>query len=169
MRRLGYISILLISLLMVAYTTQLYGATTQTSSISVTVPTILVLNITNADQSITVSESDVTTGYKDLTAANPTLAVAANKAWNLSIKSSGFGIVGSYTKPIGELLFKHTHGYVQNGFDSFKALTDSDQVIAGKAGPGGASIQGQYQIALSENDIEGEYVATVTFTLTAQA
>ena len=150
---------------------------TQTSIVSLTIPHVCKLVISQPDSSITLdqdvdAEQAFDTGYVELGAGKPNLKVSANKSWKLSAKSSGFSANGSYTKATGDLQLKDAgSSHAANGFTDYKALSAVDQDIAISAG--GVKNEDhpcQYKILLDyENDIPGEYTATVTYTLSTDA
>jgi len=150
---------------------------TQTSVVSLTVPHVCRLVISQPDSSVTLdqdvdAEQAFDAGYVELDAGKPNLKVSANKSWKLSARSSGFAANGSYTKDIGDLQLKDASSeHVSNGFSDYKPLSAVDQDIATYSG--GVKNEDhpcQYKILLNyENDIPGEYTATVTYTLSTDA
>jgi hypothetical protein len=149
---------------------------TQNSIVTLNVPHSVRLDIDNADATKTLnadgdSEVDFEAGETLMTAGYPTLRVRANKTWKLFAKSSGFGVVDSYTKETTDLKLINTGAHKSNGFDAFKSLTTNDQEIAGYAsGIKNDSNPIQYKIMLDwTKDIPGTYVATVTYTLATQS
>lgn len=143
----------------------------QTSAVSLTIPETAQLLIATADSSKTLgidgdSETAFDAGYVELDAGKPTLTVDANKSWKLSAKSSGFGIVGSYTKDIGDLQLKDA-GASHVTMGSYTSLSAVDQEVAvHTAGVSDESHPCQYKIDLDwTQDIPGTYEATVTYTL----
>ncbi|MDP8229493.1 MAG: hypothetical protein P9L93_00100 [Candidatus Gorgyraea atricola] len=150
---------------------------TQTSVVSLTIPHVCRLVISQPDSSITLdqdvdAEQAFNDGYAELDAGKPSLKVSANKNWKLSARSSGFTVNGSYTKDIGDLQLKDAgSAHVTNGFNDYKSLSAVDQDIATYSG--GVKNEDhpcQYKILLDyENDIPGEYTATVTYTLSTDA
>jgi len=105
-------------------------------------------------------------GYVEFELNKPTLQVSSNQSWKLSVKSSGFS--GPYSKESTDLMLKNDGAaHVSNGFSDYKALSTSEQEIASyDKGVKHEDHPCQYKILLDyENDIPGEYTATVTYTL----
>jgi len=113
---------------------------TQTSVVSLTIPHVCHLTISQPNSSKTLgvdgdSESAFNDGYVELDADKPTLKVSANKSWKLFTRSSGFSPNGSYTKDIGDLQLKDAgSAHVTNGFNDYKSLSALDQEIASHTG-----------------------------------
>jgi hypothetical protein len=150
---------------------------TQTSVVTLTIPHVCQLTITQSDSSKTLgvdgdAESAFNAGYIDLEPGRPTLRVSANKTWKLTAKSSGFLANGDYVKSAGDLQLKDTGPlHVTNGFSDYKSLSVQDQEIASfTGGVKNESHPCQYRILLDySKDIPGTYEATVTYTLATDA
>lgn len=162
---------------------------TQASTVSLTVPEVCKLEITQATPTKTLShdagdgtingtaEAAFEAGYVVMDAGYPTLHVRANKKWKLTAISGGFGAVGGLTKDVGDLqiLDASTAGTAKR--TTFGSLSDTTQLeiassLTGTGGGGAGNAANpeqhpcQYKILLNwQDDIPGTYIATVTFTL----
>ena len=143
---------------------------TQTSNITFTIPPIVNLDLTGDLLEPTINGLDLDAGYKDTTAAVPSLTVTSNDNWELKVTTVGW--TAPWSKPTTDLMLVHTNGdYVVNGFNSFKALSDTDQTIASSASAiAMETFDCQYRILLDPvNDTPGSYSITITFTLSSLA
>jgi len=148
----------------------------QISVIVLDIPATCQLLISNADVSKTLvvdgsAEDAFQAGYIEFDAGNPTLHVSANKSWQMSVKSSGFALNGTYQKAVGDLMLKNTGLHVSGGFNDYKALSSVDQVFAQHTSGVSSELHPtQYKILLDWLlDIPGTYQATVTYTLATVA
>jgi len=148
----------------------------QISVIVLDIPATCLLVISNADTSKTLvvdgsAEDAFQAGYVEFDAGNPTLYVSSNKSWQMSAKSSGFALNGTYQKAVGDLMLKNTGLHVAGGFNDYKPLSLADQTLAQHtSGVSSESHPIQYKILLDWLlDIPGTYQATVTYTLTTVA
>lgn len=145
---------------------------TQTSIVLLSIPNACKLVISDSDVTKTLAQDGSAeiafdNGYTEFDLGKPNLTVSANNSWKLSARSSGF--TAPWLKPVGDLQLKDTGSlHVTNGFNSYKALTDTDQEIALYTGGVRDEIHPcQYKILLDwTKDIPGTYTATVTYTLT---
>ena len=148
----------------------------QVSIVILDIPATCQLLISNADASRSLttdgsSEDAFEAGYVEFDAGNPTLHVSANKSWQMSVKSSGFALNGTYQKAVGDLMLKNTGLHVSGGFNDYKALSSVDQVFAQHTSGVSSELHPtQYKILLDWLlDIPGTYQATVTYTLATVA
>lgn len=148
----------------------------QVSTVILDIPATCQLLISNADASKSLtadgsSEDAFVAGFVEFDLGNPTLQVSANKSWQMSVKSSGFSLNGTYQKPIGDLMLKDAGPHVAGGFNDYVPLSLTSQVLAQHtSGISSESHPMQYKILLDwTQDIPGIYQATVTYTLTTVA
>jgi len=151
------------------------GQTTQTVTVTSTVPQVLNLGIdTNAiSMNFIASDYNASTGAatKTLSSGN-TLSVTTNKGWTVSLKANtaAFSFVPSAgdtdpSKPCGNLSYKLSSG------SSYSAITTSN--VAVKSGSrGGSSTAGNsfamdYQLTSNlSTDPPGTYTLAIVYTLT---
>ena len=150
---------------------------TQTSVVSLTIPHISHLTISQPNASKTLgadgdAEEAFNAGYIEFDNGAPTLKVSANKSWKLSARTNGFSANGAYAKDTGDLQLKDTgSSHVTNGFNDYKSLSTIDQEVASYTGGIKNEFHPcQYKILLDyATDIPGTYEATVTYTLSTDA
>jgi len=153
-----------------------YGHAAQDSDEAVSTVTLIIkpashLTITDESVSETLvkdssAEGAFDVGYVEFAPDKPTLQVSSNQSWKLSVKSSGFS--GPYSKEATDLMLKNDGAsHVSNGFSDYKSISAAEQEIASyNKGVKHEDHPCQYKILLDyENDIPGEYTATVTYTL----
>jgi hypothetical protein len=137
------------------------------TTLSATVPTVVRLTLTgftldNNTDFGTITEGDFNTGYKDV--AGPKSNVKANKAWTLTVASTGATFTGAtYAKPVGDLLWKEGLG----GDPATPMSTTAAELADG--GPTDSQDHDiQYRLNLTYAlDAPGTYNLTVHFTLSA--
>lgn len=149
---------------------------TQTSIVVLSIPAACQLDITNPDQTKTLSQDGSAelafeAGFTEFDSGTPTLKVSANKSWKLSARSSGFNDNAGYIKDTADLQLRDAGAsHVQNGFSNYEPLSVDDQEIASYIGGVKNEMHPcQYKILLDyTKDIPGTYSATVTYTLATQ-
>ncbi|MDP8229492.1 MAG: hypothetical protein P9L93_00095 [Candidatus Gorgyraea atricola] len=168
--------ILILCLILAVLIPYKYGQAGEDSDEAVSTVTLIIkpachLTITDENVSETLvkdssAEGAFSAGYVEFLPDKPTLQISSNQDWKLSVRSSGFN--GPYSKSTADLMLKNDNvGHASNGFSDYKALSASDQEIAShNKGVKNESHPCQYKVLLDyENDIPGEYTATVTYTL----
>jgi len=148
-----------------------------TAALTMAIPSICKLTITNADQSIDLlqdasGEAAYEAGYVDGAAARPKLIVNSNTSWRLSVKvSSNWNNVNGYQKQTSDLMLNVTSSSGgQTGFTNFAPLAMTDQEIASRSQGTGSSVYNcQYRVLLGwEKDKPGAYNIIIVYTLSTQ-
>lgn len=174
-KRVRHYPCLILSLIGSLTAATAWGQTTQTVTVTSTVPQVLTLGIdTNAiSMNFLASDYNASTGAatKTLSSGN-TLSVTTNKGWTVSLKANtaAFSFVPSGgdsdpSKPCGNLSYKLSSG------STYTAITTSN--VAVKSGSrGGSSTSGNsfamdYQLTSNlSTDPPGTYTLAIVYTLT---
>lgn len=118
----------------------------------------------------TIGINDYETGYKEKIRATVLLAQNSDNAWKIMVKTNdnNMGVIGDYTKPIGDLKWK-AGGSTATQL-TYTNLANYD-IEAARGPQSGSSnlIYIDYRIALAwQNDAPGVYNIHIVYTMTTQ-
>jgi len=141
-----------------------------TSTHSLTIPSLLTINMSGFTGAGTAMTLNAPTQISDYTASTifmpttgPTFTVSANRNYKVQISASTAAFAGPYAKPAGDLLWSNTNG------SGYVALTQTPaDMVSGTpttlSASTGVFYSTKYNIV---NDVPGSYSIDVKFTLVA--
>jgi hypothetical protein len=146
---------------------------------SLAINLILPLHLAEAAESIrvtpktinmgTVGVNDFENGKKEKRRANILIVTDNVNAWKVMVKTDNndMGVVGNYTKPISDFLWRATGSYATQ--TSYTNITNYDVEAARGAKGTNFIVYIDAQVLLSwARDIPGKYNLVVTYTVTTQ-
>jgi len=117
----------------------------------------------------TIAVLDYENKYKEKTRANIVVVTDTVNDWKLMVKTNNndMGVVGNYTKPISDFLWRATGSYTTQ--TTYTSITDYDVEAARGAKGTNRIVYIDAKILLFwARDIPGKYDIIVTYTLTTQ-